>query len=60
MLKLLIPGDKAEQAVPLAVTDCEDLSPAKHEQAAICFANQRIANVCRIAGAACSEAIRWY
>ena len=30
-----------------------NLGPAKHEEVVICVANQRIPNVCRIAGAAC-------
>ena len=35
-----------------------NLGPAKHEEGVICVANQRIPNVCRIAGAACCGAIR--
>ncbi len=34
------------------------MGPAKHEEEVICVANQRIPNVCRIAGAACCGAIR--
>ena len=60
LLKLIIPGDKAEQPMSFTTIGWEALSPASHEQAAICFANQRIANVIRIAGAACGAAIRWY
>ena len=35
-----------------------NFTPVKHEEVAICVANQRIPNVFRIAGAACCEAIR--
>ena len=53
-----MPGSKVQKAVHACMTRLLNLGPAKHEEGVICVANQRIPNVCRIAGAACCGAIR--
>ena len=49
---------KGQKAVHACMIRLLNLGPAKHEEEVICVANQRIPNVCRIAGAACCGAIR--
>ena len=61
----MMPGSKGQKAVHACMIRLLNLGPAKHEEEVICVANQRIPNVCRIAGAACCGAIRneifrWY
>ena len=53
-----MPGSKGQKAVHACMIRLLNLGPAKHEEVVICVANQRIPNVCRIAGAACCGAIR--
>ena len=53
-----MPGSKGQKAVHACMIRLLNLGPAKHEEEVICVANQRIPNVCRIAGAACCGAIR--
>ena len=53
-----MPGAKGQKAVHACMIRLLNLGPAKHEEGVICVANQRIPNVCRIAGAACCGAIR--
>ena len=53
-----MPGSKGQKAVHACMIRLLNLGPAKHEEGVICVANQRIPNVCRIAGAACCGAIR--
>ncbi len=55
-----MPGSKGQKAVHACMIRLLNLGPAKHEEGVICIANQRIPNVCRIAGAACCGAIRWH
>ena len=55
---LMMPGSKGQKAVHACMIRLLNLRPAKHEEVVICTANQRIPNVCRIAGAACCRAIR--
>ena len=54
----MMPGSKGQKAVHACMIRLLNLGPAKHEEVVICTANQRIPNVCRIAGAACCRAIR--
>ena len=54
----MMPGSKGQKAVHACMIRLLNLGPAKHEEEVICVANQRIPNVCRIAGAACCGAIR--
>ena len=49
---IMISGDKGRNAVHACMIRLLDLGPAKHEEAAIYVVNQRIPNVCRIAGTA--------
>ena len=55
---VMMPGSKGQKAVHACMIRLLNLGPAKHEEGVICVANQRIPNVCRIAGAACCGAIR--
>ena len=55
---MMMPGSKGQKAVHACMIRLLNLGPAKHEEEVICVANQRIPNVCRIAGAACCGAIR--
>ena len=55
---MMISGAKGQKAVHACMIRLLNLGPAKHEEEVICVANQRIPNVCRIAGAACCGAIR--
>ena len=55
---IMMPGSKGQKAVHACMIRLLNLGPAKHEEGVICVANQRIPNVCRIAGAACCGAIR--
>ena len=55
---VMMPGSKGQKAVHACMIRLLNLGPAKHEEEVICVANQRIPNVCRIAGAACCGAIR--
>ena len=57
-LESKMPGSKGQKAVHACMIRLLNLGPAKHEEVVICVANQRIPNVCRIAGAACCGAIR--
>ena len=50
--KLMIQGSKGQKAVHACMIRLLNLGPAKHEKVAIYVVNQRISNVCRIAGAA--------
>ena len=52
----MMPGSKGQKAVHACMIRLLNLGPAKHEEGVICAANQRIPNVCRIAGAACCRA----
>ena len=54
----IIPQHQSCKAVHACMIRLMTLRPHKHEEAAICSANQRIPNVCRIAQAACCGAIR--
>ena len=54
----MMPGSKGQKAVHACMIRLLNLGPAKHEEVVICAANQRIPNVCRIAGAACCGASR--
>ena len=54
----MMPGSKGQKAVHACMIRLLNLEAAKHEEVVICIANQRIPNVCRIAGAACCGAIR--
>ena len=54
----MMPGFKVQKAVHACMIRLLNLEAAKHEEVVICIANQRIPNVCRIAGAACCGAIR--
>ena len=47
-----MPGAKGQKAVHACMIRLLNLGPAKHEKVAIYVVNQRISNVCRIAGAA--------
>ena len=47
-----MPGSKGQKAVHACMIRLLNLGPAKHEKVAIYVVNQRISNVCRIAGAA--------
>ena len=58
MIYNMMPGSKGQKAVHACMIRLLNLGPAKHEEVVICVANQRIPNVCRIAGAACCGAIR--
>ena len=49
---LMIPVSKVQKAVRACTIRLLNLGHAKHEKAAIYAVNQRILNVCRIAGAA--------
>ena len=51
-LNIMMPGSKAQKAVRACTIRLLNLGPAKHEKVAIYVVNQRISNVCRIAGAA--------
>ena len=53
-----MPGAKGHKAVHACMIRLMTLGTAKHEEVAICLANQRIPNICRIAGAVCCGAIR--
>ena len=57
-LLIMMLGSKGQKAVHACMIRLLNLGPAKHEEGVICVANQRIPNVCRIAGAACCGAIR--
>ena len=48
----MIPGSKGQKAVRACTIKLLNLGPAKYEEVAIYAVNQRILNVCRIAGAA--------
>ena len=48
----MIPESKGQKAVHACMIRLLNLGPAKHEKVAIYVVNQRISNVCRIAGAA--------
>ena len=48
---MMMPGSKGQKAVHACMIRLLNLGPAKHEKAAIYAVNQRILNVCRIAGA---------
>ena len=48
----MMPGLKGQKAVHACMIMLLNLGPAKHERVAIYVVNQRISNVCRIAGAA--------
>ena len=48
----IMPGLKGQKAVHACMIRLLNLRPAKHEKVAIYVVNQRISNVCRIAGAA--------
>ena len=48
----MMPGSKGQKAVHACMIRLLNLGPAKHEKVAIYAVNQRISNVCRIAGAA--------
>ena len=49
---IMMPGSKGQKAVHACMIRLLNLGPAKHEKVAIYVVNQRISNVCRIAGAA--------
>ncbi len=49
---MMIQGSKVQKAVHACMIRLLTLGPAKHEKVAIYVVNQRISNVCRIAGAA--------
>ena len=49
---MMIQGSKGQKAVHACMIRLLNLGPAKHEKVAIYVVNQRISNVCRIAGAA--------
>ena len=49
---MMMPGSKGQKAVHACMIRLLNLGPAKHEKVAIYVVNQRILNVCRIAGAA--------
>ena len=49
---MMIQGSKGQKAVHACMIRLLNLGPAKHEKVAICVVNQRISNVCRIAGVA--------
>ena len=49
---MMIQGSKVQKAVHACMIRLLNLGPAKHEKVAIYVVNQRISNVCRIAGAA--------
>ena len=49
---MMMPGLKGQKAVHACMIRLLNLEPAKHEKVAIYVVNQRISNVCRIAGAA--------
>ena len=49
---MMIPGAKGQKTVHACMIRLLNLGPAKHEKVAIYVVNQRISNVCRIAGAA--------
>lgn len=48
----MVSGSKGRKAVHACMIRLLNLGPAKHEKVAIYVVNQRISNVCRIAGAA--------
>ena len=52
LYKMMMPGSKGQKAVHACMIRLFTLGPAKHEKVAIYVVNQRISNVCRIAGAA--------
>ena len=52
LIDMMMPGSKGQKAVHACMIRLLNLGPAKHEKAAIYVVNQRISNVCRIAGAA--------
>ena len=52
LYKMMMPGSKGQKAVHACMIRLLNLGPAKHEKVAIYVVNQRISNVCRIAGAA--------
>ena len=52
MIYNMMPGSKGQKAVHACMIRLLNLGPAKHEKVAIYVVNQRISNVCRIAGAA--------
>ena len=58
MIYNMMPGSKGQKAVHACMIRLLNLGPAKHEEGVICVTNQRIPNVCRIAGATCCGAIR--
>ena len=49
---MMMPGSKGQKAVHACMIRLLTLGSAKHEKVAIYVVNQRISNVCRIAGAA--------
>ena len=49
---MMISGSKVQKIVRACTIRFLNLGPAKHEKVAIYVVNQRISNVCRIAGAA--------
>ena len=53
---MMILGSKGQKAVHACMIKLLNLGPAEHEEVAIYIVNQRIPNVCRIAGAVC----RWH
>ena len=50
--RMMMPGSKGQKAVHACMIRLLNLGPAKHEKVAIYVVNQRISNVCRIAGVA--------
>ena len=55
---MMMLGSKGQKAVHACMIRLLNLGPAKHEKVAIYVVNQRISNVCRIAGAASQRTIR--
>ena len=56
---MMISGAKGQKAVHACMIRLLNLGPAKHEKVAIYVVNQRISNVCRIAGAALQRSNSW-
>ena len=54
-LDFMMLGSKGQKAVHACMIRLLNLGPAKHEKVAIYVVNQRISNVCRIAGAASQQ-----
>ena len=55
----MVSGSKGRKAVHACMIRLLNLGPAKHEKVAIYVVNQRISNVCRIAGAALQRSNSW-